>query len=78
MPDLIFLDYEMPINDGRKTLEMIRDRKQWRDIPVVFLTAVNDKAHIAAVLKMNPAGYLLKPADRNRVMQTIHKILGDE
>ena len=48
---MIFLDYEMPICDGKMTLEMIRELEESKDIPVVFLTGVSDKEHIAAVLE---------------------------
>ena len=50
-PDLILLDYEMPVCDGRMTLEMIRADDDMKDIPVVFLTAVNDRANIEASLR---------------------------
>lgn len=74
-PDLILLDYEMPICDGKMTLEMIRADKDMKDIPVVFLTAVNDRANIEAVLKLNPAGYFLKPVVKERLLAEIDKIL---
>lgn len=76
-PDLILLDYEMPGIDGRETLERIREDETLCDIPVIFLTGVADKEHIAAVLKLNPAGYFLKPADRDRLVKTIEEVLGD-
>lgn len=75
-PDLILLDYEMPGCDGRMTLEMIREDKEISDIPVIFLTAVADKEHIAAVLHLNPAGYFLKPLQREKVLQAIEKVFG--
>lgn len=56
-PDLILLDYEMPVCDGKMTLEMIRADEDMKDIPVIFLTAVNDKANIEVVLKLKPVGY---------------------
>ena len=74
-PDMIFLDYEMPICDGKMTLEMIRGMEESKDIPVVFLTGVSDKEHIAAVLDLKPAGYLLKPADAERIYRIIEKVL---
>lgn len=74
-PDLILLDYEMPICDGRMTLEMIRADDDMKDIPVVFLTAVNDRANIEAVLKLKPAGYFLKPAVKDKLIAEIEKIL---
>jgi len=78
-PDLILLDYEMPGLDGRETFEKIREDEELCDIPVIFLTGVADKAHIAAVLKLNPAGYFLKPAERDRLIGAIEDVLtGDE
>ena len=74
-PDLILLDYEMPICDGRMTLEMIRADEEMKDIPVVFLTAINDRANIEAVLKLKPAGYFLKPAVKDKLLVEIDKIL---
>ncbi len=74
-PDLILLDYEMPGCDGKKTLERIREDKDIQDIPVIFLTSVADKEHIAAVLGLNPAGYFLKPPERGKLLEAIENIL---
>lgn len=74
-PDLILLDYEMPICDGKMTLEMIRADEELKDIPVIFLTAVNDRANIEAVLKLKPAGYFLKPAVKDQLIGEIEKVL---
>lgn len=74
-PDLILLDYEMPVCDGRQTLEMIRAEDEIADIPVIFLTSVNDKEHIEAVIKLRPAGYLLKPPVPGKLIEAIDKAL---
>ena len=76
-PDLILLDYEMPVCDGKQTLEMIQADEDLKSIPVVFLTGVNDRAHIQAVLTLRPAGYLLKPAVPKTLIETIERVLGD-
>lgn len=73
-PDLILLDYDMPECDGRMMLEMIREDEEIKDIPVVFLTGVADKDHIEAVLKLNPAGYFLKPPKREKLLEAIEDI----
>ncbi|MDE7221557.1 MAG: response regulator [Oscillospiraceae bacterium] len=65
-PDLILLDYEMPVCDGRQTLEMLRSEKEFADIPVIFLTGRRDTETMIKVMPLKPAGYLLKdskPAD---------------
>lgn len=59
-PDLIILDYDMPICDGKQTLEMIRAEKELADIPVIFLTAKGDRDSIMKVMSLKPEGYLLK------------------
>ena len=70
-PDLILLDYEMPGCDGRETLEKIRKDEEICDIPVIFLTGVADKEHISAVLRLNPAGYFLKPPEKEKLLEAI-------
>ena len=62
-PDLILLDYEMPVCDGRQTLEMIRSDQEFADIPVIFLTGRNDPESVKKVKALKPAGYLLKHLD---------------
>ncbi|MCR4907266.1 MAG: response regulator [Lachnospiraceae bacterium] len=74
-PDIIILDYEMPVCDGRQTLEMIRAEEDLKDIPVIFLTGINDKEHVQAVLKLKPQGYLLKPPTRLELMTEIEKYI---
>ena len=60
MPDLVLLDYEMPVCDGRQTLEMLRSEESFANLPVIFLTGKGDQASIVKVLSLKPAGYLLK------------------
>lgn len=70
-PDMIFLDYEMPVCDGRMTLEMIRSDDNLKKIPVVFLTGMSERKYIEAVLSLNPAGYILKPPSKEQLVQCI-------
>lgn len=59
-PDLILLDYEMPICDGKQTLEMLRFEPSFAKIPVIFLTGRSDPEVVKKLLSLKPAGYLLK------------------
>ncbi len=59
-PDLVLLDYEMPVCDGRQTLEMLRSVKEFENVPVIFLTGRRDRESMIQVMPLNPAGYLLK------------------
>lgn len=70
-PDLILLDYEMPVCSGPKFMEMIRAEVSTRDIPVIFLTAKGDKESVKSVLSLKPAGYLLKTMDSEQIVENI-------
>ncbi len=59
-PDLILLDYEMPIVDGRLFIEMLRSEPEFSEIPVIFLTGKEDKERFMTVQAFKPQGYLLK------------------
>lgn len=59
-PDLVLLDYEMPVCDGKQTLEMLRSEKSFAEIPVIFLTGQGDPEVVKKLLSLKPAGYLLK------------------
>lgn len=59
-PDLVLLDYEMPVCDGAQVLEMIRSETAFADVPVIFLTSRSDKGSISKVIPLKPAGYILK------------------
>lgn len=48
-----------------------------QDIPVIFLTGVADKEHITAVLRLNPAGYFLKPLEKEKLLEAVDKIFGE-
>lgn len=75
-PDLILLDYDMPVCDGKMTLEMIRSDNSMKDIPVVFLTGKQSRDNIMSVVNLHPAGYLIKPPNRELLLSTVEKIVG--
>lgn len=70
-PDLVLLDYEMPICDGKQALEMIRSDKDIADIPVMFLTSRSDKESVKNVKALKPEGYLLKTMPDDFIMNTL-------
>ena len=70
-PDLILLDYEMPITPGPQVLQMIKSSVKTADIPVIFLTGKGDKESIMSVLALKPAGYLLKTIDQEGLLKAL-------
>lgn len=76
-PDLILLDYEMPVCDGLQTLEMIRSEPEYADIPVMFLTGVSDTEKVREAIKLKPQGYILKNTDRVEFLNKIKAVFGE-
>lgn len=70
-PDLVLLDYEMPIVDGSQVLEMIRSEEDFRDIPVIFLTSKGDKESVMKVMALKPEGYLLKTLPPAEIIKAV-------
>lgn len=75
-PDLILLDYEMPVCDGRQVLEMIRSEQDMASIPVIFLTGTVDRERIEKVMALKPAGYLLKTMKPAEIKKKIDEYFG--
>ncbi|MDR1688693.1 MAG: response regulator [Clostridiales bacterium] len=70
-PDLVLLDYAMPVVDGKQVLEMIRTEADFADIPVIFLTAKGDASSIISVEGLRPDGYLLKTMKPVHIIRAI-------
>ena len=70
-PDLILLDYEMPVIDGSQVLEMIRSEMDFSNIPVIFLTSKDDKESILKVMAFKPNGYLLKTMPPAKIIEAV-------
>ena len=70
-PDLILLDYEMPICSGPQFMEMIHSEVATEHIPVMFLTAKGDRESVKKVLELKPVGYLLKTMPPEEIVKSI-------
>ena len=64
-PDLILLDYDMPITPGPQVMEMIRSEFDSSEIPIIFLTGKSDRESIMRVMKLKPQGYLNERMNMN-------------
>ncbi len=75
LPDLIFLDLNMPVKDGRETLKEIRANNKFKSIPVCILST--SSAHFD-VLNAYDAGanlFLVKPLDFGELVEMTSSLL---
>ncbi len=72
-PDLVLLDYDMPVCNGSQMLEMIRSEKEFADIPVIFLTCRVDRESVEKAISLKPEGYLSKSLSAESVKREIDR-----
>ncbi|MCF8465904.1 MAG: response regulator [Sneathiella sp.] len=64
MPDVILLDWNMPVMNGIDFLRTLRKSKDGDQPVVIFCTTENDMAHIREAISAGANEYIMKPFDR--------------
>lgn len=72
--DMIFLDVNMPLMDGFKTLEQFRNLKECIKTAVVLVTGQRDKYTVMNAIAMGVDGYLVKPVSREALLEKIEEL----
>lgn len=73
-PDVVLLDLQMPVMDGRETLRHIRENPNWRYLPVIACTAFAMQGNREEILDVGFDGYLAKPISRADLLQAIEAL----
>ena len=74
VPDLIFLDLNLPRKDGREVLNEIRQDRRLELIPVVVLTTSEAEQDIVKSYQLHANCYVTKPVDLEKFLAIIHTI----
>ena len=74
-PDLILLDIRMTPKNGFETLREIRDMTSRADIPVIMLTAMEDKNSVLEGITLGIRDYILKPFAPDDLLNRIRRVL---
>lgn len=70
-PQLILLDVMMPKMKGREVCAHLKSDPKTKDIPVIFLTALELPDHVKAGLELGAEDYIVKPFEMNDLKERI-------
>jgi len=73
-PDLILLDLNLPLKDGRAVLEEIKENENLKTIPVVILTSSKAEEDILKSYKLHANCFITKPLDLTQFLAVIAAI----
>jgi len=75
LPDVLFLDINMPRKNGLECLSEIKQNKKLKNIPVVMFSTSNSWDTINMLFKSGAHVYIHKPSDFAQLKQVIHHAL---
>jgi CheY-like chemotaxis protein len=67
----VLMDIMMPEIDGYETIRMIREEEQWKDLPIIAVTARALKEDRDRCLSAGASDYLAKPIDEQKLIELI-------
>jgi DNA-binding response OmpR family regulator len=76
-PDLILLDWRLPIKDGGEVYQELKADEDLKDIPVIILTASRETEALDVKLQSIGAKHvLIKPYEPSELLQKINELIG--
>lgn len=74
-PDIIVMDYNMPVKDGLTVASQLKDNPLFTHIPIIIVTAFGEKQAKLKGLSMGIDDYLIKPVDTDELIARIKMVL---
>lgn len=74
-PDLIILDIMMPHLDGYEVYKKIREKEDFKDVPIIFLTAKSEETDEIKGLELGASDYIQKPISPKKLIARVNSNL---
>ncbi|NEQ35693.1 MAG: response regulator [Okeania sp. SIO3I5] len=71
LPELILLDITMPQMNGYEMCEYLKENEKWRDIPVIFISALNEIFDKVKAFSVGGVDYITKPVQAEEVLARV-------
>ena len=76
MPDVLLLDFQMPVMNGLEVLRNIRKNSVMHDLPVIMLSADKDTEKYVKEADLQANRYIVKPFEMHAVRDAIKSVCG--
>lgn len=73
-PDLILLDLNMPIMNGREVMAELAADEMLKHLPVAILTTSNDEKDVLTMYRLRCSSYIVKPIDFDQFVRVVRTI----
>lgn len=74
-PDLILLDLNLPVMDGREVMAAINADQQLKHLPVIVLTTSTAQFDILKMYQLRCSSYIVKPVNFSQFLQIIRSVI---
>lgn len=74
-PDLILMDFIMPDIDGAETTRRLKTAERFSTTPVLMVTGNSEKTLVEKCLKAGAVDFIVKPFNRETLLEKVHKFL---
>ncbi len=74
-PDLVILDFRMPLLDGFEVCKRIKENESLKRIPVIILSASTDGISEEKLLAVHADGGIIKPFEPEDLFRTVERFL---
>ena len=75
LPDVLFLDLNMPLKTGHECLAEIKRNQKFRHLPVIIFSTSFDHSVVNSLYEKGAHYYIRKPADFGRLKEIIHEAI---
>lgn len=78
LPDLVIMDYRMPVMDGVEASKRITQDSATKHIPVLFMTASSANMTLEMITGSGAVDFINKPFEADQLMEKIRSVLGEK
>jgi CheY-like chemotaxis protein len=74
LPDIIFLDLNMPVKNGLECLELLRAEEKFNNISIIIYSTSSAKKDIEEAYRLGANYYVVKPSSQEQITRLIERI----